>query len=158
MNYGHPPMSIWVTVMLYFRPSKFVALVNPEIACLEIAYGAEFGRGTWAAIEPLLMIRPVRRKGEDEHVDLRHILIVMERKGYRYSASDSSPDIVLTPLGFLRFKDLERRLSAQERGDDVHAEDLRQLRKLYFIQLLLRTWNACILGSSGELRSYVFRS
>ena len=30
------------------------------MACLVAVYGAEFGRGVWAEIEPLLMIRPPR--------------------------------------------------------------------------------------------------
>src|SRR5215813_11085470 len=44
--------------MLYFRPSKAVDLVRPVIACFVAVYAAEFGRGVWAEIEPLLMIRP----------------------------------------------------------------------------------------------------
>lgn len=33
--------------------------VKPEMACLEQVYGDEFGRGTCAESEPLLMILPV---------------------------------------------------------------------------------------------------
>jgi hypothetical protein len=33
----YKPMSIWVTEMPYFRPSKLVDFVSPDIACLEIA-------------------------------------------------------------------------------------------------------------------------
>ena len=54
------PMSIWPQAMSYFRPSSDVDLVRPVIACLVAVYGAEFGRGAWAEIEPLLMIRPPR--------------------------------------------------------------------------------------------------
>src|ERR1700694_4642819 len=54
------PMSIWPQAMSYLRPSSDVALVRPLMACLVAVYGAEFGRGTWAEIEPLLMMRPPR--------------------------------------------------------------------------------------------------
>ena len=47
--------------MLYFLPSKLVALVSPEIACFETAYGVVCGRGTCAAIDPLLIILPGAR-------------------------------------------------------------------------------------------------
>jgi hypothetical protein len=51
-------MSIWVQVMSYARPSSAVLLVKPVIACFEHVYGEECGRGTWADIEPLLIMRP----------------------------------------------------------------------------------------------------
>ncbi len=35
-------------------------LVRPVTACLVAVYGAESGRGAWAEIEPLLMMRPPR--------------------------------------------------------------------------------------------------
>ena len=35
-------------------------MVSPVIACLVEVYGAEKGRGVWAEIEPLLMMRPPR--------------------------------------------------------------------------------------------------
>src|SRR5215467_5308814 len=35
-------------------------LVSPVIACFVAVYGAEFGRGVCAEIEPLLMMRPPR--------------------------------------------------------------------------------------------------
>src|SRR5437660_2975638 len=54
------PMSIWPHAMSYLRPSRDVALVRPVIACLVAVYGAEFGRGACAEMEPLLMIRPPR--------------------------------------------------------------------------------------------------
>src|SRR2546425_1196450 len=54
------PISIWPQAMSYFRPSRDVALVSPVIACLVEVYGAELGRGVWAEMEPLLMIRPPR--------------------------------------------------------------------------------------------------
>ena len=54
------PMSIWPQAMSYLRPSSDVALVRPVIACLVAVYGAEFGRGTCAEIEPLLTMRPPR--------------------------------------------------------------------------------------------------
>ena len=57
------PMSIWPQVMSYFLPSSDVAFVRPVIACLVEVYGAELGRGVWAEIEPLLMIRPPRGSG-----------------------------------------------------------------------------------------------
>src|SRR5579872_762817 len=46
--------------MSYLRPSSEVDLVRPVIACLVAVYGAEFGRGACAEIEPLLMMRPPR--------------------------------------------------------------------------------------------------
>ena len=52
------PMSIWPQAMLYLRPSSEVDFVRPVMACLVDVYGDESGRGTWAEIEPLLMIRP----------------------------------------------------------------------------------------------------
>src|SRR5258708_1128420 len=54
------PMSICPHAMSYGRPSSDVDLVRPVIACLVAVYGAEYGRGTWAEMEPLLMIRPPR--------------------------------------------------------------------------------------------------
>ena len=53
-------MSICPQAMSYFRPSSAVDLVRPVTACLVDVYGAEFGRGVWAEIDPLLMIRPPR--------------------------------------------------------------------------------------------------
>ena len=53
-------MSIWPQAMSYLRPSSEVDLVRPVMACLVAVYGAEFGRGACAEIEPLLMIRPPR--------------------------------------------------------------------------------------------------
>ena len=35
-----------------------VDLVSPVRACLVDVYAAELGRGTWAEIDPLLMMRP----------------------------------------------------------------------------------------------------
>src|SRR5262244_424941 len=52
------PMSIWPHAMSYLRPSSEVDLVSPVIACFVAVYGAEFGLGAWAEIEPLLMMRP----------------------------------------------------------------------------------------------------
>ena len=52
------PMSIWPQAMSYFLPSSEVDLVRPVIACLVAVYGAELGRGTWAEMDPLLMMRP----------------------------------------------------------------------------------------------------
>ena len=52
------PMSIWPQAMLNGPPSSEMALVRPVIACLLAVYEAACGRGTWAEIEPLLMIRP----------------------------------------------------------------------------------------------------
>src|SRR5712671_2853197 len=54
------PMSIWPQAMSYLRPSSDVDLVKPVIACFVAVYGAEFGLGEWADIEPLLTIRPPR--------------------------------------------------------------------------------------------------
>ena len=53
-------MSIWLQAMSYLRPSSDVDFVSPVIACLVAVYGAEFGRGACAEIEPLLMMRPPR--------------------------------------------------------------------------------------------------
>ena len=52
-------MSIWVTEISNLRPSMALDLVSPDTACLEHAYAAEWGRGTCAASEPLLMTLPV---------------------------------------------------------------------------------------------------
>src|SRR5215208_6287206 len=46
--------------MSYGRPSRAVALVSPLIACLVAEYAIDCGLGTWAEIDPLLMIRPPR--------------------------------------------------------------------------------------------------
>src|SRR5205823_4808355 len=54
------PMSIWPHAMSYLRPSSDVDLVKPVIACFVAVYGAEFGRGAWADMEPLLAIRRPR--------------------------------------------------------------------------------------------------
>src|ERR1700719_4390152 len=54
------PMSIWPQAISYARPSSAIVFVSPEIACLDAAYAAIRGRGTEAAIEPLLMILPPR--------------------------------------------------------------------------------------------------
>src|SRR5207245_4714265 len=54
------PMSIWPHAMSYLRQSSDVDLVKPVIACFVAVYGAEFGRGAWADMEPLLTIRPPR--------------------------------------------------------------------------------------------------
>src|SRR5256886_10345923 len=54
------PMSIWPHAMSYLRPSSDADLVKPVIACFVAVYGAEFGRGAWADMEPLLTIRPPR--------------------------------------------------------------------------------------------------
>ena len=53
-------MSIWVQVMLSARPSKRVDFVSPRTACLEDVYGDEKGRGVYADIDPLFMMRPMR--------------------------------------------------------------------------------------------------
>ena len=53
-------MSICPQAMSYLRPSSESDLVSPVMACLVDVYGAEFGRGAWAEIEPLLMMRPPR--------------------------------------------------------------------------------------------------
>ena len=42
------------------RPAIEAVVRSPVMACLEAVYGAEFGRGVVAEIEPLLMIRPPR--------------------------------------------------------------------------------------------------
>ena len=52
------PTSTWLQAMLYFRPSSDVARVIPVTACFVAVYGIEFGLGTYADSEPLLMIRP----------------------------------------------------------------------------------------------------
>src|SRR3954464_15742737 len=54
------PMSIWLHAMSYLRPSSDVDFVRPVIACFVAVYGAEFGRGAYAEIDPLLMMRPPR--------------------------------------------------------------------------------------------------
>jgi hypothetical protein len=45
--------------MLNGRPSMAMVFVRPVIAYFDILYGADCGRGTWAEIEPLLMILAV---------------------------------------------------------------------------------------------------
>src|SRR4029450_316290 len=41
-------------------PSSAVDFVRPVTACLVDVYGEELGRGAWAEMEPLLMMRPPR--------------------------------------------------------------------------------------------------
>src|SRR3954468_1282626 len=60
MSVAALPMSIWPQAMSYFRPSSEADFVSPVIACLVAVYGAEFGLGDVAEIEPLLMILPPR--------------------------------------------------------------------------------------------------
>jgi hypothetical protein len=50
------PQAIWNA-----RPSSEIDLVRPVIACLDAVYATACGRGTWAEIEPLLMILPPLR-------------------------------------------------------------------------------------------------
>src|SRR5262245_3282670 len=54
------PMSICPQAISYLRPSSAVDFVSPVIACLVAVYGAEFGRGAYAEIDPLLIILPPR--------------------------------------------------------------------------------------------------
>jgi hypothetical protein len=61
-------MSIWVTEMSYWRPSIALDLVSPDTACLEHAYAAEYGRGTCAASEPLLMTLPIGRNASQSEI------------------------------------------------------------------------------------------
>src|ERR1700687_4361390 len=46
--------------MSYWRPSSDVDLVRPVMPCFVAVYGEEFGRGLYAEIDPLLMMRPPR--------------------------------------------------------------------------------------------------
>ncbi len=52
------PMSIWPQAIRYGRPSSDSDFVSPVTACLVAVYAIECGRGAWAEIEPLLMMRP----------------------------------------------------------------------------------------------------
>src|ERR1700722_8586287 len=54
------PISIWPQAISNARPSSAIDFVSPVMACLVAVYGAELGRGTWADIDPLLMMRPPR--------------------------------------------------------------------------------------------------
>src|ERR1700693_3442728 len=54
------PMSICPQAISHLRQSSAVDLVSPVTACLVAVYGAEYGRGDCAEIEPLLMMRPPR--------------------------------------------------------------------------------------------------
>src|ERR1019366_10729185 len=54
------PMSICRQAMVGRRPSREMLLVRPVMACFVAVYGAEWGRGACAEMEPLLMIRPPR--------------------------------------------------------------------------------------------------
>src|SRR5262249_15464066 len=54
------PTSICPHATSYLRPSRAVDFVRPVMACLLAVYGAEYGRGVCAEMEPLLMIRPPR--------------------------------------------------------------------------------------------------
>lgn len=91
--------------MLYLLPSKFVALVSPETACLETAYGVVCGRGTCAAIDPLLIILP--------------------RDGMSLLCLTLYPS--LASLWLLRLENLERLLRAQEGCDNVDVHDLHEI-------------------------------
>src|SRR5262245_25687772 len=53
-------MSIWPHAMSQRRPSSDVDRVSPVTACFVAVYAIESGRGLWAEIDPLLMIRPPR--------------------------------------------------------------------------------------------------
>src|SRR6201996_1278031 len=54
------PISICPQAMSYARPSRDKERVSPVIACLDTVYGRDCGRGTYAEIEPLMMMRPPR--------------------------------------------------------------------------------------------------
>ncbi len=73
----------------------------PVIACFEVVYGYENGRGTCADRDPLLIIRP---------------------NGDHIRGTDLTYD-ERTPRGTLGFEDLERFAGAQEGPDEVHVDD-----------------------------------
>ena len=110
-------MSIWVTEMSNWRPSMALDLVSPDTACLEHPYATECGRGTCAAIEPLLMTLPVGRQGESVR-NLEH-----------------SPrlECSLTSSGSLRLEYLECFTGAEERSDEVHVHDGREELNRHFL-------------------------
>ena len=54
------PMSIWLQAMSYLRPSSEMRFGQAGDGVLGRRVGAELGRGAWAEIEPLLMMRPPR--------------------------------------------------------------------------------------------------
>src|SRR3954471_3809062 len=54
------PISICPHAMSYLRPSSERLFVRPVMACFVAVYGAELGRGEWAEMDPLLMMRPPR--------------------------------------------------------------------------------------------------
>src|SRR5699024_12228286 len=52
------PMSMRVAVIPCGLPSREVTAASPAKPAFEAAYGAEWGRGVWAAMDPLNRIRP----------------------------------------------------------------------------------------------------
>src|SRR5580704_1170377 len=52
------PTSICPQAISNLRPSRQIHFVRPVIACLVMVYGIEFGRGTCAETDPLLIILP----------------------------------------------------------------------------------------------------
>src|SRR5439155_20274137 len=71
------PTSFWLQAMSYFLPSSEVDLVRPVSACLVAVWGAELGRGAWADIDALFLLRRPRvylhllyRNAACEHVIL----------------------------------------------------------------------------------------
>jgi bifunctional enzyme CysN/CysC len=69
-----PPENPEIRVNTVERPSRDSVRVSPVIACLETVYATEWGRGTCAESEPLLMILPprgaciaIRRKASRAH-------------------------------------------------------------------------------------------
>jgi hypothetical protein len=99
-------MSIWPQAMSCFLPSRDSDLVSPVIACLVAVYGAEFGRGACAEIEPLLMILPpagrlrlhlperrLRAQERAGEVDVDDALPLLERQVLERPA-DADPGVV----------------------------------------------------------------
>lgn len=56
-------MSNCEQTMLSSRPSSEMHFVRPEMACLDMVYGAEKTRGVYAEMEPLLMILSISSPG-----------------------------------------------------------------------------------------------
>src|SRR2546430_10936118 len=89
------PMAIWPHAMSYLRPSRAVALVRPVIACLVAVYGAEFGLGAWAEMEPLLMIRPPRGAWRLMILNASWVHRKRDRKSTRLNSSHSQISYVV---------------------------------------------------------------
>lgn len=104
-----------------------MVLVRPEIACLDMVYAVEFGRGVYADTEPLFMILCVRS------------LLGGGKAG-------------LPPaLGRLSLHDPDRCLTAQVRREDVDVKQLFRIFERDLVHWLLGDIDPGVLSVSCRL-------